>query len=484
MSGLVLALDIPLPTSLPIGVGTAIFCCGSCFHRDERIAALELVVGRRDRYESGAFGMPRADVAAAVGAAGYLSGFWATVPVQPREQPGSVEIAVAAQLDGGEELVASVGAIDVVEPTPAPFAPSLEAPATALIAVCMATFEPDMALFRAQIESLRAQTDDRWICVISDDCSSPELYRELITVVGDDPRFAVSRSPSHLGFYGNFERALRAAPAGAELLALCDQDDRWQPEKLATLRAELGDAGLVYCDQRLVDASGRVLGETMWEGRRNNHTNLTSLLVANSITGASTLFRREIAELALPFPEPPGFRFHDHWLALVALAAGDVAYVDRPLYDYVQHAGAVFGDVAVGSGPRRRRVREVLLSWRAAYYYGFLSRAVQAQALLMRCGERLTPDKRRAMERFARADRSPASFAWLALRPLRRLAGRSETLGTELDLVQGILWRWLVRFLVGRFPSRRGSLLDASPPPPGSFSQRRLRRWRARIGRV
>jgi glycosyltransferase involved in cell wall biosynthesis len=484
MSGLVVALDIPLPKSLPIGVGTAIFCCGSCFHPDERITALELVVDGVDRYEPGAFRMPRADVAAAVGAAGYLSGFWATVPLHPRERPSSVEVALAGRLEDGDELVASVGAIDVVEPTPASSGPSLEGPATALIAVCMATFEPDMALFGAQVESLRAQTDDRWICVISDDCSSPELYRELTTVVGDDPRFAVSRSPSHLGFYGNFERALRAAPADAELLALCDQDDRWHPEKLATLRAELGDAGLVYCDQRLVDASGRVLRETMWRGRRNNHTNLTSLLVANSITGASTLFRREIAELALPFPEPPGFRFHDHWLALVALAAGDVAYVDRPLYDYVQHAGAVFGDVAVGSGPGRRRVRELLLSWRAAYYYGFLSRAVQAQALLMRCGDRLTADKRRAMERFARADRSPASFAWLALRPLRRLAGRSETLGSELDLVQGILWRWLVRLLVGRIPSCRGSVLDASPPPPGSFSQRRLRRWRARIGRV
>ena len=38
-------------------------------------------------------------------------------------------------------------------------------------------------------------------------------------------RFVVSRSPRRLGFYRNFERALRLAPPGAPLIALCDQDD-------------------------------------------------------------------------------------------------------------------------------------------------------------------------------------------------------------------------------------------------------------------
>jgi glycosyltransferase involved in cell wall biosynthesis len=44
----------------------------------------------------------------------------------------------------------------------------------------MATFEPGMSLFRAQIDSLRAQTDGNWICLISDDCSPPERYEQLL----------------------------------------------------------------------------------------------------------------------------------------------------------------------------------------------------------------------------------------------------------------------------------------------------------------
>jgi hypothetical protein len=255
------------------------------------------------------------------------------------------------------------------------------------------------------------------------------------------------------------------------LVALCDQDDRWHPDKLAVLRAALGSAQLVYSDQRLVDADGRVLRDTLWRGRRNNHTSLVSMLVANSITGAAALFRRAIVDLALPFPETPGLQFHDHWIALVALAMGDVAYVDRPLYDYVQHRGAFFGEVTHGGEPIRRRLTAGLRGGRAAYFRGYMPRAVQAQALLARGGVRVAPRKRRALQRFLEADRSAAALAWLAARPLRVLAGRTETLGSESELVRGLLWRRAVK------PLR----LQAGLPDVLSFQQRRLRRWRARV---
>jgi glycosyltransferase involved in cell wall biosynthesis len=346
-----------------------------------------------------------------------------------------------------------VGRIDVVEPEPPP---ALGRPAgPGLIAVCMATYEPDPELLRAQLDSLRAQTDTNWVCVISDDASSAPID------VGGDDRFVVSRSDRRRGFYGNFERALQLAPAEAGLVALCDQDDRWHPDKLATLRAALGGAAMAYSDQRLVDARGRVLRETMWEGRRNNHTDITSLLVANSITGAATLFRRDVADLALPFPASPGLQFHDHWLGLVALAAGDIAYVDRPLYDYVQHEKAVFGDVTQ-TRPRPRR-RRFLRGGRGAYFLGYAGRAVQARALLARTDP--APDKRRALERYLAAERSAAAFAWLAL---HGAGHRRETLGSELELLRGIAWRH------ARPP-------DVTIPDPLAFEQRRLRRWRARI---
>jgi glycosyltransferase involved in cell wall biosynthesis len=467
-SQLVVALDRPLPGSLPVGSGTAVFCIGRCFHPAATVEQLEILVDG-ERHTPAAFGMPRPD--AGTGRA-LWSGFWGTVPIAPRARPGRIGLELAASLEGGAELRAPMGTIEVVERSPpraGDAAPERSGPGW--IAVCMATFEPDLALFRAQIESLRAQTDKRWICLISDDCSSPAHFVQIEKVVDGDARFAISRSEQRLGFYRNFERALAMIPAEAELVALCDQDDRWHPEKLQVLREALRDAQLVYSDQCLVDAQGRVLRETFWKGRRNNHTNLASMLVANTITGAATLFRRELTEILLPFPDTPGFQFHDHWLGVAALAAGEVAYVDRPLYDYVQHAGAVFGDVSQGRAPSRRG------SWRAAYFYGYLSREVQAQTLLVRCVGRLTPAKRRVLRRFVAAASAPRAFAWLALRPVRALAGLTETLGSESELARGIVWRRCI----GLRARLRRSPGDAAFPTPDTYNQKRMRRWRARI---
>ena len=176
--------------------------------------------------------------------------------------------------------------------------------------------------------------------------------------------------------------------------------------------------------------------------------------------------RREVAELALPFPDTPAHAFHDAWLSVVALAAGDVAYVDRPLYDYVQHRGAFFGSVTHGERPPRRRRPA-----RGAYFRGYLPRALLAEVLLLRCAAQLTPAKRRALERFVAAERSLPALLWLAARPLRVLAGRTETLGSESDLLPGLIWR--------RLAPRLG--WDASLPDLASFEQKRLRRWRARV---
>jgi hypothetical protein len=480
-------LENDLPAALPAGRPTALFCYGHCFHRSRQVSSLTLLAGAIACRPTAAR-MPRRDLFEWLGHTdedplghSYRSGFWATLSLPPQPRPGSLLIQAAARLDDGAELLASLGRIEIVAGDGPSARRRLHAPGT--IAVCMATFEPELVLFRKQIDSLRAQTDTRWTCVISDGGSSLERFRQIEEVVGDDRRFVVSRSERRLDPYRNFERSLALAPLDAQTLALCDQDDCWYPDKLATLRAALGSAQLVYCDQRLVGADGRLLRNSLWVGRRNDHRNLASLLVANAIPGAAMLLRREVAELALPFPDAPGVQYHDHWLALVALARGEVSYVDRPLYDYVQHSGAVSADV-FAPAPRASRLtrRHFAIGsrgWRAAYFGGYLTREVQAQTLLLRCGRWLTPRKRRALEWFVSADRSLPAFAWIALRPLRRLAGRDETLGGEAALASGLLWRRLIVLAVGASPPRRRSWCDASFPDPPRFEQRRLRRWRA-----
>ena len=222
----------------------------------------------------------------------YRSGFWATIPIGPRAEPGELRLAAVAELGDGRIVTAPLGTVTAVA---RPERLSIDGPerkGSPLIAVCMTTFNPDLRLFRTQIESLRGQTDPDWVCFISDDCSESGRFEAITDVVAGDDRFVLTRAPERLGFYRNFERVLGLVPDEAELVALCDHDDRWYPDKLETLRAAIGDAELAYSDVRLVDVDGRVRGETLWRGRRNNHTNLASLLISNSIVGASCLFRR------------------------------------------------------------------------------------------------------------------------------------------------------------------------------------------------
>ena len=458
-------LDAPLPADLAIGRGTAVFVSGTCFSPGARIATLALDVDGEEQPVM-AHGMPRLETLRALGTPeSYASGFWGIARI-PASGRAAHELRLRARFEGGGEAVAELARI----PARAPAEPVT---AQATVAICMTTCNPPLELFRRQVDSIRAQTYDDWVCVVSDDCSDPERFAALQEVLGADPRFVVSRSARRLGFYRNFERALELAPAGAAYVALADQDDRWHPDKLATLLAELGGARLVYSDARVVTGDGRVLADTYWSRRDNNHSSLLSLLVANAVTGAASLFPAALLEDALPFPPAQFAHFHDHWLGLVALSLGDIAFVERPLYDYVQHGEATLGHAAANRmpgmrervGALRRDPHERVRMWRMHYYVDACRLLQFAAVLRLRIGDRMPPDKRRDLDRFERADRSLAPIAGLAWRGAQELLGRRrDTLGAEWMLFHAFAWRRMLAASARDRPTRR-LRLDALPPP-------------------
>ncbi|HEY7730192.1 MAG TPA: glycosyltransferase [Gaiellaceae bacterium] len=325
------------------------------------------------------------------------------------------------------------------------------------MAICMATHEPPAHLLSRQIESIRRQTHRRFVCLVSDDGSDPELFAGIERLCTDDSRFVVSRADARLGFYRNFERCLSLVPAEAEFVALADHDDLWHSDKLATLISALqkSNALLAYSDMRVVDADGATIAFSYWNGRRNNHTKLGSLLLTNTVTGAASMFRRQLLDDALPFPPGVGPAFHDHWIACVALAFGEIAYVERPLYDYVQHEANVIGhnppDAERRSGlvhvlrrfasNPRLRVRNTMASGRAIYIGDVVRLEVLARTLERRSSGRIRPDRMADIRRVARLSSSTGSLGWLLARSARDLRGDSETLGAETELVKGIAWR-------------------------------------------
>ena len=489
-------LDWPLPANLAIGAGTALFVGGTCFDAEAEITSLCFVLNGQEQPVA-AHGMPRLDhfrvlhpgldrddlrsaqsdpnSADDPGMRGYRSGFWGLVAVEPGAAGGTLELELRARLASGARRTVPLGTVKASDGRPAGTSTGQglragsgsEAP----VAVCMATYNPPLDLFQRQVDSIRAQTHGNWVCLISDDCSRPDRYQEIAQMVAGDRRFIVSRSERRLGFYLNFERALKMVPAEAGYVALSDQDDFWYSDKLATLLEDLGEAQLIYSDARIVEPGGAEVAPTYWGTRQNNHTELLSLLLANSVTGAACLFRREVLDYALPFPPAQFAHFHDHWIALTALALGGIRFVPRPLYDYVQHGGAALGHArATHHEPIWRRLRgrrfdarERVRVARERYFVDVMRLMAFASVLEMRCRDRLSGRHRRALSRFLSTDRSVAPPGRLVWGAARELAGRHETLDAEWAILQSLAWRRLLAATTTDRPRRR-LRLDALPP--------------------
>jgi GT2 family glycosyltransferase len=478
--GVIAELEIRLPSAVAVGKGNAFVIAGYCYHPHERTEELAIQVGdTRQAVEH--FRMPRADVYARHDAGdpardhAYRSGFVALLDLAPVSDEELVELAAVLKLKGGREISAPLGDLVALPGLPIPpEAREVRFPneGEPRVAICMATYNPPEELLHRQLDSIRGQTHGNWVCLISDDDSRPEDFERLASAIEGDPRFVLSRGGERLGFYGNFERAMSMVPSSADFVTLCDQDDRWYPEKLERLLNAIGDAKLAYSDARVVSPEGEVILPSFWTVRNTNYTNFGSLLLANSVPGAAALFRRELLDDVLPLPPKFVNAFHDYWLALVAMARGRIEYVDAPLYDYVQHGGAVIGHAAANK-PRRsmrihlmERLRNPGDGARVAYYYKWHQHLHFAEVLRLRCWDRMSGSKRRTLRRLLGADHRLTGIAWLLCRRARRLWGREETLDRELAYSYALLSRRAVSALAtGRSRPSRRQPRDASVPP-------------------
>ena len=228
-------------------------------------------------------------------------------------------------------------------------------------------------------------------------------------------------------------------------------------------------------DARLVDAGGRG-GRATRTGRDrdNNHADLRSLLVANAVSGAASLFRRDLLDLALPFPPAQFAHFHDHWLALCALARGR---------DRLRRPAAVRLRPARqrGARPRRRQPGRRACASGSARCAPTRATASASTAASTSSTSRGSPRsrgscccararawraaKRRVLERFLAADRSLLAAAAAVA------GGRARVRRAAGDAGRRARPRLRVRVAARAAPRARatsrsrGLRLDAVPPP-------------------
>ncbi|MBR3289830.1 MAG: glycosyltransferase family 2 protein [Clostridia bacterium] len=223
--------------------------------------------------------------------------------------------------------------------------------------VAMATYNGG-AYIREQLDSVRAQLDPDDEIIVSDDGSTDDTRAIVEALSANDPRIRLTDGPQQ-GLIRNFEHALSLCRG--EIIFLSDQDDVWLPGKVETCTAALSspDVWLVLHDAHIVDAEQNRLHESFFEWRGVREGTLRNL-IKNSFIGCCMAFRRELLDIALPFPD--GIPMHDQWLGMLAMKYGEVVFLKKPLLDYRRHGGNASAD---RHGSWGSMIRNRFRLWRA-----------------------------------------------------------------------------------------------------------------------
>ncbi|MBC7746122.1 MAG: glycosyltransferase family 2 protein [Flavobacterium sp.] len=207
-----------------------------------------------------------------------------------------------------------------------------------LVSVVMCVYNGERFI-RKQIESILAQTYKDLELLILDDCSTDSSVKIINSYLDGDKRIKLIQNQQNIGFNKNFEKGFQLCIG--DLIAVSDQDDIWLPEKIGRLVESLADNLLIYSNSSKIDEHGTMLQSNL--NTTIHHVDLPgfkSFLDDNFITGHTCLFKKELLNYVLPFPE--NLFFYDWWLGFVASYVGRVKYLDEILTKYRVHSQSAY----------------------------------------------------------------------------------------------------------------------------------------------
>ncbi len=189
---------------------------------------------------------------------------------------------------------------------------------------------------REQLETLVNQTYPNLEIIAVDDRSKDSSLEILKEYADKYPFFTFYENEENLGYVKNFEKAISLC--NGELIALSDQDDIWDLDKIRLQVEAIGDSQLVYHDSTLIDEKGKPTGKKMSDIiNLYSGDNPKTFLFFNCISGHSCMIRKDLLPWALPFHKD---FFHDQWLAYVAANVGKIEVIHDSLVQYRQHSSS------------------------------------------------------------------------------------------------------------------------------------------------
>ena len=210
------------------------------------------------------------------------------------------------------------------------------------------------------LDGLRAQTEPRWVAVVTDNDSTDATAEIAQRAVAQDGRIRYVRNDANLGANGNFNRSMAlAVGTGAPFVKWAAHDDRPHPGYLAACLGALAarpDAVGAHTAIRLVDGDGRPYphdaqaggfrdGDDVWRWSRAWARQLDANLGRRLLRFTRGkhgewmiygLFRSDAVTASRPFAMPGV----EDALCFELLVRGPLLALDEALFDHRLHAGS------------------------------------------------------------------------------------------------------------------------------------------------
>ena len=201
-----------------------------------------------------------------------------------------------------------------------------------LVSIALCTFNGD-AFLKEQLDSIVNQSYPEIELIVVDDCSSDDTLNILKEYSAKYSFIKLFINPQNLGYIRNFEKAMSLC--NGDFIALSDQDDIWDLNKIEKQVKAIGNNLLIYHDSEFVDQNGESLSLYMSDIMNLYRGDQPEVfLFFNCISGHSVLMKKELRDELLPFPEA---YFHDWWMGYVATNLGSIDFIEESLVKYRQH---------------------------------------------------------------------------------------------------------------------------------------------------
>ena len=209
-----------------------------------------------------------------------------------------------------------------------------------MISIAMTTYNGEKYL-REQLDSILNQTYKDFELIICDDCSTDSTVQIIKSYI--DPRIKLFINEKNLGFKKNFEKAIKLCTG--EYIALSDQDDIWENNKLELCINNIGEHDLICTNSEIINSENISQNYTMKDVLKikkipnDQYKIFSHLILTNFVQGSTILAKRDFILSTLPIPS--NFQFHDHWFGIIASINNGVKYLDISTLKYRKHENQI-----------------------------------------------------------------------------------------------------------------------------------------------